>query len=92
MGPHGQRRTEDDLVKRLRDLADCAVDVAPYETMLQAANRIEALEKDVEEWKKWCVSVFVEFVMLGSSSAEKTNVKAIFKNAEELLMKDKEDD
>jgi hypothetical protein len=34
----------DDLVKRLRDLADCAVDVAPYETMLQAADRIEQLE------------------------------------------------
>ena len=34
----------DDLVKRLRDLADCAVDVAPYETMLQAADHIEQLE------------------------------------------------
>lgn len=39
----------DDLVKRLRDLADCAVDVAPYETMLQAADRIEELERQTEE-------------------------------------------
>lgn len=34
----------DDLVKRLRDLAECAVDVAPYEVMTQAADRIEELE------------------------------------------------
>jgi hypothetical protein len=39
----------DDLVKRLRDLADCAVDVAPYETMLQAADRIEKLEAALEK-------------------------------------------
>ena len=39
----------DDLVKRLRDLADCAVDVAPYETMLQAADRIEQLEAALEK-------------------------------------------
>ena len=39
----------DDLVKRLRDLADCAVDVAPYEAMTQAADRIEALEAALRE-------------------------------------------
>lgn len=39
----------DALVKRLRDLADCAVDVAPYEAMLQAADRIEQLENVLQE-------------------------------------------
>ena len=45
----GKRQMIDDLVKRLRDLADCAVDVAPYETMLEAADRIERLERELEE-------------------------------------------
>jgi hypothetical protein len=42
----------DDLVKRLRDLADCAVDVAPYETMLQAAHRIEILGMRIREFEQ----------------------------------------
>ena len=45
----GKRQMIDDLVKRLRDLADCAVDVAPYETMLEAANLIEQLEREFVE-------------------------------------------
>ena len=39
----------DDLVKRLRDLADCAVDVAPYESMTQAADCIEQLEAALQK-------------------------------------------
>ena len=42
----------DDLVKRLRDLAECAVDVAPYEAMMQAADRIELLERELEEERR----------------------------------------
>jgi hypothetical protein len=55
----------DDLVKRLRDLADCAVDVAPYETMLQAADRIEELARQLslvnnslEVWLEFSQAIF----------------------------------
>jgi hypothetical protein len=55
----------DDLVTRLRDLADCAVDVAPYETMLQAADRIEELKRQLslvnnslEVWMEFSQAIF----------------------------------
>lgn len=76
----------DDLVKRLRDKYASPQDIEA------AADRIEALEKEVEDWKKGCLSMFVEFIMLGSTSAEKINVRAIFEDAEELLMEEKEND
>ena len=71
----------DDLVERLRDTR--------YDGQLMmrasAADRIELLEKEVEDWKQRCLTVFVECIMLGSTAAEKSNVREIFE-AEEFFM------
>lgn len=82
------------LVKRLRESCYLAFDdgTNDYATAISAADLIEGLEKEVEGWKKRCLSMFVEFIMLGSTSAEKINVRAIFEDAEELLMEEKEND
>lgn len=74
----------DDLVKRLRDKWQHSEDGC-YE----AADRIEVLEKEVEDWKKRCLSTFVEMVMmLADTAAEKANIRAIFSNPEDLFKDD----
>lgn len=83
----------DDLVKRLRievngELGRLKADSRWGLMISEAADRIEALEKEVEDWKKRCVATFIEMIMLGSASDEKANVRALFEDAEELLMEE----
>ena len=63
----------DDLVKRLRDLADCAVDAAPYETMLQAADRIEELQRELADANGLIECLEEEIVDLGYEIRELGN-------------------
>jgi lipase chaperone LimK len=52
----------------------------------EAADRIEELERQVEEWKQRCVSVFVAMISIaGDTKEEKANIRAIFESPEELL-------
>jgi lipase chaperone LimK len=76
----GTNQMTDDLVKRLQDKYASPQDAA------EAAERIKELEKEVEEWKQRCLSMFVETIaLLGDTAAEKSNIRAIFENAEELF-------
>lgn len=75
----------DDLVSRLRNA------YATPTLCNIAADRIETLEKEVEEWKKRCLSVFAEMIsLLADTAAERSNIRAIFENESELFVEEKE--
>jgi formyltetrahydrofolate synthetase len=83
----------DDLVKRLRETAG-QYDEHMWHTdiELEAAARIEELERHVEEWKQRCLSVFVTMISLvGDTKEERANIRAIFEGPEELLAGGKND-
>jgi hypothetical protein len=78
----------DDLVKRLKIRLEAWLEFECEDDAKidkEVIDRIEQLEKEVEDWKQRCLTVFVECIMLGSTAAEKSNVREIFE-AEEFFM------